>query len=69
MLKIDKIKPVKWLGVWPAKCDSCGCDLSKRNWFVDGVRKGMGGAWGLFCISCYDGSYGTGRGQLYNAKT
>lgn len=64
-------KPRKWLGTWPANCDTCGTNLADTEWFAD--AKSSSGPWGLFCPACHkrycSGKFGTGLGQKYDSKT
>jgi hypothetical protein len=61
----------KWMGAVPEMCQCGNCRLPLKEQFVDG-RDPRTGMWGIFTVTCFKrmgGTYGTGRGQRYDAKT
>lgn len=60
----------KWLGRWPATCDSCGIELTKAKVFYD--ARTYTGSWGLLCPKHFfllGVGLGLGKGQEYSSKT
>lgn len=61
-------KEVTWCSQVPGFCELCEQPIIDR--FVDGSVPGIG-SWAImhdFCFTNRGGSFGTGRGQLYQRK-
>ena len=59
----------KWSGE-AEKCDICDKLFADEKHFIDGRSKS--GSWALMCRAChriFGVGIGTGRGQVYDAKT